>query len=58
MREQEGKETAQERYSRLRAAGELTGWSGYCTASDYCTRPCVECAAMGRRADEYNSKTS
>lgn len=51
IREQPGRETANERYARLREAGELTGWAGYCTVPDYCTRPCVECAATGRLAD-------
>lgn len=58
-REQPGRETAQERYTRIRKEHKesgapgypKTGWAAYCTAPTYCTRPCVECAAIGRKVD-------
>jgi hypothetical protein len=46
-REQAGRPTAGEQYDALRAKGEFTGWTGFCTVPDYCTTACVDCRREG-----------
>lgn len=52
-REQKGRPTAGELYDELRAKGELTGWTGFCTVPDYCTSPCDDCKREGEISIAY-----
>ena len=52
IREQPGMETASERFRRLQSDGK-SDWSAWCTSSDYCTTPCMDCAQ-----DDYTSKSA
>jgi len=42
-REHPGEETASERFDHRKAEGLPFDWSAFCSAPDYCTRPCKDC---------------
>lgn len=45
-------ETASERFKRRSEEGLDYDWSAFCVVGDYCTRPCRECGADGRKYAE------